>query len=55
MPHIWSLFDFVYGKREHDGAGACVNRALVKKQLKISRLELLDVGSIVDWCSPTLS
>ena len=42
-------------KGEHDGAGACVKRALVKEQLKISEVELLDARTIVDWCSSTLS
>ena len=44
-----------HGKREHDGAGARVKRALFKEQLKILGAELLDDSSIVDWCSSTLS
>ena len=55
VPHIWSFFESGHGKREHDGAGACVKRALVKEQLKISAAELLDARSIVDWCSLALS
>ena len=49
------FFESGHGKGEHDGAGACVKRALVKEQLKISTTELLDARSIVDWCSLTLS
>ena len=49
------FFEFSYGKGEHDGARACVKRALVKEQLKILRVELLDAHSIVDWCSLALS
>ena len=55
VSHIWSFFEFVHGKWEYDGAGACVKRALVKEQLKISAIELLDAYSIVDWCSLPLS
>ncbi len=55
MPHIWSFFEFGHGKGEHDGVGACVKRAIVKKQLNISRVDLLDARSIVDWYSSTLS
>ena len=47
VPHIWSFFEFGHGKGEHDGAGACVKRALVKEQLKISAAELLDARSII--------
>ena len=43
------------GKGEHDGARACVKRALVKEKLKISRAELLNAHRIFDWCSSTLS
>ena len=55
VPHIWNFFEFNHGKGEHDGAGACVKRSLVKEQLKISREDLLDAHSIIDWCSSTLS
>ena len=55
MPHIWIFFESGHGKGEHDGAGACVKRALVKEQLKILTIELLDARSIVDWCSLALS
>ena len=48
MPHIWSFFESNHWKGEHDGAGACVKRALVKEKSKISRAELLDARSIVD-------
>ena len=55
VPHIWSSFESGHGKGEHDGAEACVKRALVKEQLKILRADLLDAHNIVDWCSSTLS
>ena len=49
------FFESGHGKGEHDGVGACVKRALVKGQLKISAAELLDACSIVDWYSLALS
>ena len=51
MPHIWIFFESGHGKGEHVGARACVKRALVKEQLKISAAKLLDAHSIVDSCS----
>ena len=42
-------------KGQHDEVGACVKRALVKEQLKISEVELLDAYSTVHWCSLALS
>ena len=32
-----------------------MKRSLVKEQLKISEVELIDACSIVDWCSLALS
>ena len=55
MSYIWIFFESGHGKGEHDGVGACVKRALVKEQLKISTTELLDARSIVEWCSLALS
>ena len=55
MPHIWSFFKSIHGKGKHNGARACVKRALVKDKLKISAVELLDARNIVDWCSLALS
>ena len=55
VPHIQSFFESSHGKGEPNGVGACVKRALVKEQLKISAAELLDARSIVDWCSLALS
>ena len=55
LPHFWSFFESGNGKVEHDGVGACVKRALVKKQFKILEAKLFDSRSIVDWCSLALS
>ena len=55
VPHIWSFLEADHGKGEHDGVGACRKRALVKEQLKILGAELIDVSSIVYWCTSTLS
>ena len=55
VPHIWSFFEAGHGKGEHDGAGACVKRSLVKERLKISGEKFSDARSIVDWCSSALS
>ena len=55
VPHIWRFFEFGHGKWEHDGARECVKRSLVKEQLNILGVELLNAHSIVDWCSLALS
>ena len=55
VPHIWSFFESRHGKGEHDEVGACMKRALVKKQVKISAVELLDACTIVDWFTSALS
>ena len=56
VPHIWSFLKSSHGNQGgHDGAGACMKRALVKEQLKISTAELLDARRIFDRCSLALS
>lgn len=55
IPHIWCFFEAGNGKGEHDGASACLKRALVKEQLRISGANFSDARFIVDCCSSTLS
>ena len=33
IKHIWNFFESGHGKGEHDGAGACIKRALRKYQM----------------------
>ncbi|KAH9300319.1 hypothetical protein KI387_011902 [Taxus chinensis] len=40
-----------HGKGEHDGAGACVKRALAREELKFKDgAKFTDAKNIVDWC-----
>jgi len=36
IKHCWNLFETSYGKREHNGAGACVKRAFQTYQMNPS-------------------
>ena len=47
---MWSFFDTGHGKGEHDGAGACVKRALPRYQLQHDSVRLRDVQHVSDWC-----
>ena len=56
IQHIWSFFEAGHGKGEHDGAGACVKRALAREQLKFEDVvKFKDACVIVDWCNTKLS
>ena len=48
VPYICSFFESNHRKGEHDGARACMKRALVKEQLKILVVDLLNACRIVD-------
>ena len=44
-----------HGKGEHDGAGACIKRALAHEELKYKDGEILtNAKSIVQWCNTTM-
>jgi len=56
IQHIWSFFQAGHGKGEHDGAGACVKRALSREQIKFEDLvKFQDACKIMDWCSVNIS
>jgi hypothetical protein len=56
VQHIWSFFEAGHGKGEHDGAGACVKRALCREQLKFEEnAKFKDARAIVEWCKTSLS
>ena len=48
---IWSFFESRHGKGEHDGAGACVKRALRRYQLRRDTQRFRDARQVVDWCT----
>lgn len=48
---IWSYFETGHGKGEHDGAGACVKRALRRYQLRRDSERFRDARQVVEWCT----
>ena len=49
---MWKYFETGHGKREHDGAEACVKTSLQREELKLSIVStILDAQSIVRWCT----
>ena len=52
--HTWSFFETGHGKGEHDGAGACVKRALRRYQMSHSASRLKCSKEVVDWCTQNL-
>lgn len=48
---IWNFFETGHGKGEHDGAGACVKRALRRHQLRRDSERFRDARQVVDWCT----
>jgi len=52
--HTWSFFETGHGKGEHDGAGACVKRALRRYQMSHSASRLKCSTEVVDWCTQNL-
>ena len=51
MTHL-NYFESGNGKGEHDGVGACIKRALRRKEMKFTTTSIIqDVKSIVEWCS----
>ena len=49
--HTWSFFETGHGKGEHDGAGACVKRALRRYQMSHDATRLKSSKEVVDWCT----
>lgn len=52
---IWSFFESGHGKGEHDGAGACIKRALQRYQLWHDSERFRDARQVVDWCTLHMS
>ena len=52
--HTWSFFESGHGKGEHDGAGACIKRALRRYQMRFDADMMRDAKSVVDWCTHNL-
>ena len=52
---MWNFTEAGHGKGEHDGAGACIKRALAREELKYKDASILtDAKSIVQWCNATM-
>ena len=52
---IWSFFETGHGKGEHDGAGACIKRALRRHQLRHESERFRDAKDVVEWCTSHMS
>lgn len=52
---LWSFFETGHGKGEHDGAGACIKRALRRHQLRHDSERFRDARQVVDWCTDHMS
>ena len=52
---FWNFIEVGHGKGEHDGAGACVKRALSREELKYKGGTILEnVETIVQWCNSSM-
>ena len=52
---MWNFKEAGHGKGEHDGAGACIKRALACEELKYTeKATLSDARCIVQWCNATM-
>jgi len=50
------FFEVQHGEGEHDGAGACVKRALDREQLKFEdSVKFQDAHAIMDLCNTNIS
>ena len=55
IKHHWNFFETGHGKGEHDGAGACVKRALRRHQMSHSADRFVSADQVVQWCRLNLS
>ena len=55
MEIIWNFFEMGHGKGEHDGAGACIKRALRRHQLNHESERFRDAKDVVEWCKSHMS
>ena len=52
VQHFLNFTEVGHGKGEHDGAGACVKRALIREELKYKGgTKLENSKTIVQWCN----
>ena len=51
----WNFFESGHGKGEHDGAGACVKRALRRYQLQHDAIDLKCSTQVLELCNVYLS
>ncbi|OYD06041.1 hypothetical protein CHM34_18450, partial [Paludifilum halophilum] len=55
IQYMWNFTEVGHSKVKHDGAGACIKRALAHKELKYKDgAILIDAKSIVQWCNTTM-
>jgi hypothetical protein len=55
ITHCWNFFETGDGKGEHDGAGACIKRALRRYQLNPHAGRFESAIQVVQWCNMALS
>ena len=52
VQYFWNFIEVGHGKGEHDGAEACVKRALSREELKYEGGTILENAKIiVQWCN----
>ena len=54
IKHCWNFFETSHGKGEHDGAGACVKRALRRNQINHSAGRFVYANKFFQWCRVNL-
>ena len=55
IKHCWNFFETQHGKGEHDGAGACIKRALRRWQMNRSSIRFHSTAEVFQWCKSHLS
>jgi len=52
VQHMWNFCEVGHGKGEHDGARACIKRAITQEELKYKdNAKLIDAKPIIEWCN----
>lgn len=56
IQHIWSSFEDIHVKGEHNGVRTCMKRDLARKKLKLGdSVKFQDACVIMDWCNTNIS
>ena len=55
IKHCWNFFETGHGKGEHDGAGACIKRALRRWKMNHSSGRFHLDAEVIQWCKSNLS